>query len=148
MIFRFFKFAWMIVLPYWLLTPKLVHTWCTWIFFPVDLHLRHAAGLKRPTLIQRHAVPIVGHQEHYDLVAQAQTGTNSPANLVFIFVVFFLKANRGWDQHFVIAGWLQKLIVWAVPKGSYIMKIEHFIILHPKFDRFRKHPWVPKHANV
>lgn len=51
---------------------------------PCGSHLRHAAGLKRPTLIQRHAVPIVGHQEHYDLVAQAQTGTNSSK-----FVVHF-----------------------------------------------------------
>eukprot|EP00913_Durusdinium_trenchii_P028625 g26847.t1 len=43
----------------------------------------HAAGLKRPTLIQRHAVPIVGHKEHYDLVAQAQTGSGK----TFAFVI-------------------------------------------------------------
>lgn len=47
------------------------------------VHKLHAAGLKRPTLIQRHAVPIVGHQEHYDLVAQAQTGSGK----TFAFVI-------------------------------------------------------------
>lgn len=30
--YSFLQMASMIVLPYWLLTPKLVHTWCTWIF--------------------------------------------------------------------------------------------------------------------
>ncbi|CAK9058420.1 unnamed protein product [Durusdinium trenchii] len=47
------------------------------------VHKLHAAGLKRPTLIQRHAVPIVGHKEHYDLVAQAQTGSGK----TFAFVI-------------------------------------------------------------
>ncbi|CAJ1388517.1 unnamed protein product, partial [Effrenium voratum] len=47
------------------------------------VHKLHAAGLKRPTLIQRHALPIVGHAEHYDLVAQAQTGSGK----TFAFVI-------------------------------------------------------------
>mmetsp|Transcript_84572 Transcript_84572/g.239744 ORF Transcript_84572/g.239744 Transcript_84572/m.239744 type:complete len:403 (+) Transcript_84572:2-1210(+) len=43
-----------------------------------------AAGLKRPTLIQRHAVPVVGHQSgHYDLIAMAQTGSGK----TFAFVI-------------------------------------------------------------
>jgi len=43
-----------------------------------------AAGLKRPTLIQRHALPIVGHQSgHYDLIAMAQTGSGK----TFAFVI-------------------------------------------------------------
>ncbi|CAE7169385.1 DED1 [Symbiodinium pilosum] len=43
----------------------------------------HAAGLKRPTLIQRHAIPIIGHADHWDLVAQAQTGSGK----TFAFVI-------------------------------------------------------------
>lgn len=43
-----------------------------------------AAGLKRPTVIQRHALPIVGHQGgHYDLIALAQTGSGK----TFAFVI-------------------------------------------------------------
>jgi len=43
-----------------------------------------AAGLKRPTLIQRHAVSIVGHEfGHYDLIASAQTGSGK----TFAFVI-------------------------------------------------------------
>eukprot|EP00439_Symbiodinium_sp_Y106_P075157 s341_g14.t2 len=43
----------------------------------------HASGLKRPTLIQRHAIPIIGHADHWDLVAQAQTGSGK----TFAFVI-------------------------------------------------------------
>eukprot|EP00929_Paragymnodinium_shiwhaense_P096976 TRINITY_DN5874_c0_g1_i4.p1 TRINITY_DN5874_c0_g1~~TRINITY_DN5874_c0_g1_i4.p1 ORF type:complete len:683 (+),score=147.99 TRINITY_DN5874_c0_g1_i4:57-2105(+) len=43
-----------------------------------------AAGLKRPTLIQRHAVPILGHNNgHYDGVVMAQTGSGK----TFAFVI-------------------------------------------------------------
>jgi len=42
------------------------------------------AGLKRPTLIQRHAVPVVSHKfGHYDLIAMAQTGSGK----TFAFVI-------------------------------------------------------------
>jgi len=43
-----------------------------------------AAGLKRPTLIQRHAIPLVGARNgHYDLIALAQTGSGK----TFAFVI-------------------------------------------------------------
>merc|ERR1719183_3322978 len=43
-----------------------------------------AAGLKRPTLIQRHAVPIIGHKNgHYDMIASSQTGSGK----TFAFVI-------------------------------------------------------------
>merc|ERR1719330_228240 len=43
-----------------------------------------AAGLRRPTLIQRHAIPIVSHQNgHHDLIALAQTGSGK----TFAFVI-------------------------------------------------------------
>jgi len=42
------------------------------------------AGLKRPTLIQRHAVPVVSHKfGHNDLIAMAQTGSGK----TFAFVI-------------------------------------------------------------
>jgi len=42
------------------------------------------AGLKRPTLIQRHAVPIIGHKSgHYDMIASSQTGSGK----TFAFVI-------------------------------------------------------------
>lgn len=42
------------------------------------------AGLKRPTLIQRHAVPVVYHEAgRYDLIAMAQTGSGK----TFAFVI-------------------------------------------------------------
>jgi len=51
---------------------------------PSSVQKLHAAGLKRPTLIQRHALPIVGNQpEHYDMIAQAQTGSGK----TFAFVI-------------------------------------------------------------
>ncbi|CAK0828453.1 unnamed protein product [Prorocentrum cordatum] len=43
-----------------------------------------AAGLERPTLIQRHALPIISHQSgRYDLIASAQTGSGK----TFAFVI-------------------------------------------------------------
>jgi len=42
------------------------------------------AGLRRPTLIQRHTIPIIGHQSGaYDMVALAQTGSGK----TFAFVI-------------------------------------------------------------
>jgi len=42
-----------------------------------------AAGLKRPTLIQRHCLPIVSHQGgQYDLIALAQTGSGKTFGFV------------------------------------------------------------------
>lgn len=43
-----------------------------------------AAGLKRPTLIQRHALPVLCHKQgYYDLIASAQTGSGK----TFAFVI-------------------------------------------------------------
>eukprot|EP00930_Biecheleria_cincta_P020182 TRINITY_DN15232_c0_g1_i2.p1 TRINITY_DN15232_c0_g1~~TRINITY_DN15232_c0_g1_i2.p1 ORF type:complete len:630 (-),score=123.40 TRINITY_DN15232_c0_g1_i2:28-1917(-) len=48
------------------------------------VHKLHAAGLKRPTPIQSHAVPILSHKpEHWDMIAQAQTGSGK----TFAFVI-------------------------------------------------------------
>lgn len=42
------------------------------------------AGLKKPTVIQRHAIPIVSHQNgHHDLIALSQTGSGK----TFAFVI-------------------------------------------------------------
>jgi len=50
------------------------------------MNVLSAAGLKRPTLIQRHTLPIVGHGPpgfgHYDMIASAQTGSGKTFGFV------------------------------------------------------------------
>ena len=120
------------------MTKIAICTFCTWFFAPFGLlwlatktlETRHAAGLKRPTLIQRHAVPIVGHQEHYDLVAQAQTGEpNEWMNWSDWFHMFSLWMVMDWWHKFSDILWM--FGIWYERWYPEILGSVSMVVNHP-----------------